>query len=514
MGLELSKASLLSHVARVAINNAGGRKFNPGAALETQQDQDGNILSAIWNIGKQLVGFLAKSAAAITGFVFSFAGLVGQIVNAVRFVWSYNLATPDAQIDNQIRGLWNAFIPRLGGAFGQALGWFTCGFVPGVALFKFNKALGAKVLAEVGEEAFDEMMSTLKSMGAATVQATFQSFFLKMFKSVRKWLKRPGNPLYNLLPAGLKAAWQTNTPWSFAKAVEAKVESLPAGWEEFAEEALEEFGDACTEALFLVASSVDVWLAEQNSKVTSSLGDDFVIEVFPNRDEPESFLMAGPIELLKESIPVEIQNRQYLGDKDLGMQLDEEARTILLAAQPFSLYGWVVFRSEDGKGPGRRPTYQLPAFDRAKVDDYDRIRAACGGPNGYLWGRFVATATTSVGHPLIVRGGTADDAEDRLEALATLCELDLLTVNVTDERRTHKRASNPTLKKDTRRVLPYRLILVNRHYFTDPRPNAQPSKNGYYDEVRFVFDISGSTKPSDWNARMAEVLLGPTAANP
>jgi len=513
MGLELTKSSMLSHVARVAINNAGGRKFNPGAALETQSDQEGNIVSAHWNAGKQLLGFLVKAAAALTGFVFSFAGLVGQIVNAVRFVWSYNLAIPDAQIDSQIKNLWNAFIPRLGGAFGQALGWFVCGVIPGIALFKFNKALGAKVLVEVGEEAFDEMMATLRSMGAAAVQATFQTFFLRIFKNVRKWLKRPGNPLYALLPAGLKAAWQNDTPWSFAKAVESRVESLPSGWEEFTEEALEEFGDACTEALFLVANSVDVWFAEQN-KATSPLGDDFVVEVFPNREESESFLMAGPVELLKESIPAEIQNRHYLANKDLGMQLDEEARAILLAAQPFSLYGWIVFRSEDGKGPGRRPTYQLPAFDRAKVNDYDRIRAACGGQNGYLWGRFVATATTSVGHPIIVRGGTADEAEDRLEALAGLCDLDLLTVNVTDERRTHKRASNPVFRKDSRRVLPFRLILVNRRYFTDPRPNAQPSKNGFYDEVRYTFDISGATKPYDWNDNMAEILLGPTAQNP
>lgn len=514
MGLTLSKSSMVSFIARKAINDAGGRKFNPGAALQVQNDNEGNFLSAIWNAGRQLVGFLVKVTAALTGFVFSFAGLVGQIVNAVRFVWSYNLNTPDAQIDNQIKGLWQAFIPRVGGALGQALGWFVCGAIPGAVLFKFNKALGVKVLTEVSEEAYDEMMATLRNMGSAMVSATLKTFFLKAFKSLRKWLKRPGNPLYQFLPQGLRDAWQGNRPWSFAKAVEAKVETLDPNWEAFTEEALEEFGDSCPEALFLVANSVDVWLAEQRTKATSPLGDDYVVEVYPNRDESESFVMAGPLELLKEAIPTEIQKRHYLADKDLGLWTDSDDRQALLSGDPFTLYGWVIFRSEDGLGPGRRPKYQMPAFDRAKVNDYERIRAACGGANGYLWGRFVAQATTSVNHPMYCRGATADEAKDRLIALTELCELDLLTINVTEELKILRRAGNPSLQKDPKRVLPYRLVLVNRKYFTEPRPNAKASRFGYYDEVEEVFDISGPTKPADWDARMAEVLLGPTASNP
>jgi hypothetical protein len=92
--------------------------------------------------------------------------------------------------------------------------------------------------------------------------------------------------------------------------------------------------------------------------------------------------------------------------------------------------------------------------------------------------------------------------------------LEILTINITEERKSHKRLRNPALQKEARRVLPYRLILANRKYYNDPRPDARPSKNGSYDDVRFTFDISGVTKPPLWDEMMAEVLRGPSASAP
>lgn len=511
MGLTLSKSSMVSFIARKAINDTGGRKFNPGAALQVQNDSEGNFLSAIWNAGRQLVGFLVRVTAALTGFVFSFAGLVGQIVNAVRFVWSYNLNTPDSQIDNQIRGLWQSFIPRVGGALGQALGWFVCGAIPGAVLFKFNKALGIKVLTDVGEEAYDEMMATLRNMGSAMVSATLKTFFLKAFKSIRKWLKRPGNPLYQFLPQGLRDAWQGNRPWSFAKAVEAKVETLDPNWESFTEEALEEFGDSCTEALFLVANSVDVWMAEQRTKATSPLGDDYVVEVYPNRDETESFVMAGPLEILKEAIPTEIQKRHYLADKDLGIVFNADKQDEFIKAEPESLYGYITYRFED-KTEVTRPSVKISDLRRNKLSFAD-IRGAADA-NGYLYGSFQGVARLDNGRRIKVFAASAELAEARVQALAVLTSAEIVTIDVTQERNGFARVTRDYLKRPVKKILPYRFVLINRKYFTEPIQGAQPSKRGNYLERKWIFDISTAEKPFDWDERIAEILIGPTVANP
>lgn len=513
MGLTLSKAAFVSHQFRSALNNGGGRTLDFSGIVQSTQ-QEGGIISTLINWGGAAAGFLWRVAQSILG-VFSVAGLAAQFINAVRFAVSFNLGASDAELDNQIKGLWNQFYGRLGGAFGQAAGWFVCGGAVTLATFKFNKALAFRILQEVGEEAFEEMRATLIAMGAATAQATIRSIGIAAFKNIRKWLKQPGNPIYPLLPQGLRDAWEKGKPWSIGQAIERRIEALPDGWEQFVEEFLEEFGDSCSEAIMVAANAADAWLSEQRQKaVAGPLGPEFVIEVQPNRNEPDKYFVSGPLQVIKEAIPTTIQERHYLQDKDLGMQVDEDVRNILLAAQPFSLYGWIVFQSEDRRSPGRRPCYQLPAFDRAKVNDYERVRAACGGANGYLWGRFIALATTSTGHPLTIRGATSDEAKDRLEALAGLCDLEILTLNITEEKRSYKRASNPALQKDAKRVLPWRLKLVNRKYYTDPRPNAQPNRNGSYEDVRYEFDISGPNKPADWDARMSEVLLGPTANNP
>lgn len=510
--ISINKTQLASYLISKAIETKGGLKIDPGGAIQEKKDVDGNLLSLVWNGLKALTGFLVNAVKAIFS-VFSFSALTANLIQGVRFALTFDFGQSDKSIDAQIKASWEAWKTQFAGALGNTAGWFVCGGIANATVFVFNPVAGAAVLKDLGEEAFEEMLASLGAMTRLTVNNVAKEQALTAFKNVRRWLKEPNNPIYPLLPASLKEAWQKNKPWTLGAAIERRIISwFPPSWKDLVEEFIEEFLDGCQEALIVVASSLDRFVAERR---TGILGGETVLEVTPNREEPQDkFLLAGPQELVRSQVVQALTDRRWLADKDLGIQVDEAASNILLAAQPFSLYGWVVFRSIDGKDPGRRPTYQLPAFDRAKVNDYDRIRAACGGANGYLWGRFLATATTSIGHPLIVRGGSADEAGDRLEALGLLCELEILTINITEERKSHKRLSNPALQKEARRVLPYRLVLANRKYYTDPRPDARPSKNGSYDDIRFTFDISGTTKPPLWDEMMAEVLRGPSASAP
>jgi hypothetical protein len=113
---------------------------------------------------------------------------------------------------------------------------------------------------------------------------------------------------------------------------------------------------------------------------------------------------------------------------------------------------------------------------------------------------------------LIVRGASADEAEDRLRALASLCELSILTVNLTEERKTDQRLRTTGLQRESKRILPHSLIVINRRYFTHPVAGGSPSKQGNWLEKKWSFDLRSEQKPSDWNTRLAEVLRGPVGA--
>lgn len=512
MPVAINKTELASYLISKAIENGGGLKVDPGASIEEKKDGEGNFISWVWNGTKALWGF-AVSAVNALAKTFSFSALVANFIQGVRFVLTFDIGQDDKSIDNEIKNLWNTWKLQAAGALGNATGWFVCGGVANALIFVFNPIAAAETLKESGEEAFEELLYTLGAMTRLTVQNAAKTAGLTAFKNIRRWLREPGNPIYPLLPQSLKDAWQNKKPWTLGSAIQRRIISwFPASWKELIEEFMEETLDACQEALMVVASSLDRFVAERRSGI---LGSETVLEITPNRKEPkDKYLLAGPQEIVRAQVVQTLTDRRWLANKDLGLIVDEAQQEILLAAQPFTLYGHAIFKSIDGKGPGRRPEYKLPALDRTKIDDYDRVRTAFGGSNGYFWGRFIATATTTIGHPIICRGATSEAAQERVVALASLCDLEIIKINVNEEIVSHRRAGNPLLRKTAKQVLPHLLIIKNRKYYTEPRPGAQPSLNGWYEDYSVQLDVSSPVRPPDWAEQIADVLRGPNPARP
>lgn len=512
MPVAINKTELASYLISKAVENQGGLKIDPKAAIENQEDGEGNVISTIWNWGKALFGFVVGAAKGLFK-TFNFSALVSNFIQGVRFVLSFDFGQDDKSIDNQIKGIWNAWKLQAAGSLGNATGWFVCGGIANGLIFVFNPVAAAETLKESGEEAFEELIFSLGAMTRLTVQGAAKTAALNAFKNVRRWLKEPNNPIYPILPESLKEAWQKNKPWTLGAAINRRIISwFPPSWKDLVEEFMEEALDACQESLMVVASSLDRFVAERRAGI---LGGETVLEVTPNRQEPnEKYLLAGPQEIVRSQVVQSLTDRRWLANKDLGLIVDEAQQEILLAAQPFTLYGHAIFKSIDGKGPGRRPEYKLPALDRTKIDDYDRVRTAFGGSNGYFWGRFIATATTTIGHPIICRGATSEAAQERVIALASLCDLEIIKINVNEEVVSHKRAGNPLLRKTAKQVLPHLLIIKNRKYYTEPRPGAQPSDNGWYEDYSVHLDVSSPVRPPDWAEQIADVLRGPNPARP
>lgn len=513
MALTLNKSDLAGYIIRKATQDAGGRILDGGAGLSQTKDDQGNVISSIFEWTKRAAGFLWATGGNILRLFlgdFSWTKLWSQLVSLKNFIWNFDFGASDQAIDEQMKALWNAYKGRLGGGLGQALGWFACGVVPGATLFVFNPVAGSRVLAEVGEEGWNELKATLGQLATLGLQNISRSVFMMGFKNARRWLlQNQNNQLYKLLPQGLKDAWKTKKSWSISGVVEKRLEAVPADWKNFNEELYEEFGDSCTEAGFVVAGALDRWGAE---KKAGPLGAEVVIEVQPNRESDEKYLLAGPQQLVKAELASSLADYDRMESKDLGQVFAISASDFIARAAPLKLYLKLEFEPVDG---GRRgeASYQIPNPKVSLLDNYDTIRAACGGSNGYMWGHFKGVGRLSSGHNLEVYASTRDGALSRLEAFASLSDDDLLTVDVTEEIPSKRRDTVKMLKKPTLQIKPVRMRLINREYFDQPKPNARASKKGYYLPKTAILSLRSPSKPADWNQRIAEILRGPTASS-
>jgi hypothetical protein len=502
MALTLSAGDLPGIAIREGI---GERIIDFSESFDTEEDGDGNILSRLWNLGKSVVGFVVKNVIGFILKVFNFQALWSRIVQNVQFAINFDFGTSDAALEAQLKGQWDAYAAQLGGVVGNSLGWVLCGVIPGAFLVKFNAVMGARVLKEVGEEALDEISANINFLAQTGTRNLTRAGFIRQFKNLRRWLNDPTHPLYYLLPESLRQAWATGKSWTIAQQIENRIESIEnQAWQNFVEEFWEETGDACIEAGYVVAGALDTFIAEQRQAKAEQ-----VLEVTPNREYPrEKFILAGPENELRSTLPLAIANYELLDQRDVGVVSALDPSHLFVKAMPLELYCKIEFRSDRGN-EGPRPSYQISSVKRSRIDDYAFIRQICGGANGYQWGRWKAIATMSDGHTITSYAATEGLAKDRVRDLAQLSDAEILTINVTHELKEDKRLLIPGLQRDSEQVRPYRIIITNRRYFSTPRPGSKPSKRGYWVPVSARLSISGATKPPDWDARVAEILLGP-----
>lgn len=325
MGLaDIAVSALKSETVRNAIGNGGKRIFKQSFE-DAQKDENGNVLGWLWNEGSKLVGFLLSEASKLISF--SLTSIWGWITSTLQYVWNFNFQMTDKQIDEQINARWEALSGMLGGALGNLVGYLGCGVLPGAVMFAFNEPLGAYVLANVGEEMAEEFLGNVTQIVQYSFQAATESLVLWSFKNIRKMIKN--NPdlvrwFFGKKTDDIVKAWgkEGSEPWSFALATEKAIEKIPnAAVRNFVEEFLEEAWDGCVEAGYVVANSVDSYLAAEKLKQQEMpvLGQQKYVEVTPNRENPdERIILAGPQEALKPVVVQTLANHQLMAEKDLG----------------------------------------------------------------------------------------------------------------------------------------------------------------------------------------------------
>lgn len=514
MGFTLTTGQLYSRAIRLQVGARAGAK-----GFLDRVFQAGRQIASVFTWGN-LRGFLIGAALAqIPSLVFSLSNLWSLFTNAALELYYFDWNIPDDQLDRQAKQRWQAYGGILGGTAGNALGYFACGIVPATSLFAFDERLAAYVLREVSQEAFEELTFEL----AYILRQSFRNLGRQtagwLYKGARRWLKDPSNPIGGLIFGGrineVREQWgAANAPsWSFAQAVEERIEKIPSTfWQNFTEELIEEAIDACIEAGYVLSNSIEGYYAQQRLAQTVTSDRQRVVEVQPNRqNDAEKFVLAGPESEVRAQLTTVLTTHQMVEDRDLGQvigqPLDEyiRARPLDGLRLQFQLYS---FKSPPyaRRGDQRlvRVTVTIADVDRSKLD-WDRLRQVCGGPNGYLWGRFKATARLDNGGSLKVYGGTPDEAEDRLRAFLSLSSAEIKTLSVTEEKKEAERLVNPKMFKEVTRVYPGQVSIINRQR-TLALDRGSPSREGNFIDKRARFDLWRSVQPPDFEDRIRELL--------
>lgn len=223
----------------------------------------------------------------------------------------------------------------------------------------------------------------------------------------------------------------------------------------------------------------------------------------------ERIILRGRAEMLKPIITEILAIHQILENRDLGEfvghPLDEYVRakpqSFRIAVQFYSVAS-PPWRAPEGQKL-TRATYYVPSVSKTKID-WQTIKTACGGANGYMWGRFRATANLNDGRQMQIHGASEDEATDRLKALLALSEANLLTLTCAEEKKEGRRASDKLLYKESTRVYPAYFTIIHQEKIVTESNVATLSGN--YKRSKARIPLWTETKPHDANAIIAEAI--------
>ncbi|MEG3437293.1 hypothetical protein V0288_09195 [Pannus brasiliensis CCIBt3594] len=520
--INLTRSVLRSEIVRQEVTGEGSNRTRTIAKANSQSG--GNwFTQLLGSLGGGLAKFGGWLLAGLGFIGFSFSALMSFMQGGIGFLFNFNWNITDKEIDSILKGMRLALVGQLGETIGNSIGFLICGILPGVVLAKFNKALAAYVLKEVSEEAFDELMGNLRVLLRQTVYTLAAHAFYSLYKNTRNFIKdffkNPNSPqsqfgrrLFGDSFNDAIKSWgaEGSKPWSFNIWIQNKIESIEDDYaQEFWENAWEGFVEGCSEAGFVLAQSLDNWFAQQRLQNNQVLGEDTALEIIPNREIPdERIIVAGAREIVKPAIVSALSHHQLIDNRDIGQWIGETVREATGKSFVEGLALKIAFRGKK-KPPFRdsqRAGYTIFNVKRSALD-WEKIKLACGGDNGYLWGRFLAIVKfVDPGIPnMKVYGATKAEAQDRAEAFLALADLEVAGINVTEElKEGNRRKYDQALYKETTRIYPVHCTVINRQKVLNEE-QGRATLSGAYKERKFRLNLWTDTKPDNWDEVIREL---------
>jgi hypothetical protein len=514
---------------RTRINIIGGLIPSETRTIQNNEetDEEGNpilgFLAGIWDKGVKFAGWLWQT---VTGAIsWTIGSLWSLLVTGFLRLYQFNWNATDSDLDAQLEALRLQVASQLGGTIGNTLGYLVCGVVPGALLLKVNKPMAVYILTRLGEEAADEFMGNIAALLRTTANYALQWAVIGAYKNTRKvareFFKDPTSPqsvmLENLFGENAQdwiSQWGTarRAPWSFRLAVEEYIDGIKDPfWQNFFEEMHEEFLEACMEAGYVAGNAMDEWIFQQKLQQMGELGQQRVVEITPDRSvEDETIIVAGSEQLVRTQIPQILATYRMIEDRDIGQIVGEPAReNIRDLISPLTLR--LIFKTrqnppfiEDDGRQSKQTQITLPFINRSKLD-WEDIKEACGGKNGYLWGRFKALVKLENGHSFELWGGSKDECEDRVTALLKLITVDMVGITITEETKKGKRLEYSALYKETRRIYPCYFTLFNNQKVLN-EDSGKATLSGVYKSRKYRFDLWTEKKPENYQEDLNELL--------
>jgi hypothetical protein len=482
----------------------------------------------IWNVG----GTILK---ALIGFGFSLARLAGWLISGINALWNFNWNTTDEQFDAQFDSLKLQFVGQLGETVGSVMGYTACGILPSLFMMAFNKQLGYYMLEKVAEEMFEELMGNLYTLTMQIFTAGLKKLSQEAFKSVRRFIKNQAkNPNSSVSLLGKKIfgtrfdsmvkAWgeKNSKPWSFNTYFEEQIEGIEDPYEqEYQEEFWEAAFESCQEAFMIIASSADQWLLQNRNAKTGLLGNQETVEIILDRNienEPykETILLSGREELLKPTIVQTLANRQLLEHKDVGVIIGEAINKYAKKI-PSEFQVRIYWSSrKDGGKTGEVYTYTtLSNFDKAKLNDWAKIKKLAGGDNGRTYGNVTIKALCDDGSKITVKVQTEEQGKDLIKDLATLTN-----------NKIQWETSNQKIKKEGElaikydddwiepsiTVYPAKIVIFNKYRITNQLNTGETGKidhKGEYITRQIELPLWTDSEPYNYQAYIQELITIP-----
>ena len=508
-------ASQLSsrNVRQTATQSSNGiRVLDTANRFLSSGQQDNSFFGSLFRFGLKATGWIVKSLLGLASF--SFSSLWGWMVNAGQRLVNFDWNASDAELKQLVNARYTAVSASWGAFVGSGLGWLAgVGLGYGVSLI--CPVIGGAVLARyvasrVLLEGIPEIKAALLSAIQQTLGALAQQASISAYINGRKFIKRNRE----LFPPELREVidqWGSdNGPRvTIAETFEQQVEKLPILGQVFVEEAVDEFFDSFIEAGFIVASELDQALAA--AKAAQPKNPERGIILYPDRENPrDKIVLAGTQTELIPQVQGVLDTHRSLDNRDVGQitgqAIDDYVRdkelSLRLRFQLFNRPAPPYGRA--GSNELVRVTITVPDVKRSALS-WDRLRFALGGENGYLWGRFKARGRIDAKRYVTVYGGTEDEAVKRLKAVMELSDARIQTINVTEELKDGDRLSNPRLQKQSTKVYPGYVTIINRERVL-AIDQGRASVDGQWRDKDNRFNLWRTSPPPNFDEQVRELL--------
>lgn len=332
-GLTLVAENLFSRAVRSEI----GTRVIESFELAQESSSAGGVVGAlqyVWSGFTSLVGFIIQNIPGVANFAWSLFWT--YVIQPVQYIWNFDWNATDSQLDANLKGQFTALAGSLGQATGQVFGYAACGITPGCLIFAFNEPMGAMVLEKVTEKFLESFLTQLGVILNQALSLAVQTALTETYKTVRKLIKAAANNpviagylgtnITNAINAwgGTSANGVAPQHWSIGSAFQSGVDAIfgkEGASAQFGQQLVQQATQSCVEAGYVVANTVDTFLAQQTLAAQHSiaLGTTRYVEVTPDRTVPsEKIVLAGTEETLKPAIIQTLSTNKQFNGRDLG----------------------------------------------------------------------------------------------------------------------------------------------------------------------------------------------------